>query len=55
MSRLKNISDWWAKQSESVKVLIFIGIVSIIGIIWRWKYIIYAIAKSFNRYKGYAD
>lgn len=52
MSKLK---DKWEAQSESLKVLIIIGLISVIGIIWRWKYIVYAIAKSFGRYKGYAD
>lgn len=52
---MKKLINKWNEMSESLRILIIIGLISIIGIIWRWKYIVYAVAKSFGRYKGYAD
>ena len=49
---LGKINNWWNKQSDSTKILIIIGAISIVGIILRWRYVISAIAKGFNYYSG---
>ncbi|MBQ0024473.1 MAG: hypothetical protein KBT00_01935 [Bacteroidales bacterium] len=49
---LKKISDWYKKQSDSTKALIWIGVVAVIGIILRWDYIMEQAAKGFRFYSS---
>lgn len=51
----EKIDRKWDEQSDSIKILIVIGLISIIGIILRWNQIILSLSKAFARYKGYAD
>jgi len=46
---------WWKNLDSSMKALILIGIICLIGIILRWDYVIGGIKKGFNFYEGSAD
>ncbi|MCI2082311.1 MAG: hypothetical protein LKK19_05535 [Bacteroidales bacterium] len=46
----KKIGEWYRKQSDFVKVSIWIGILLIIGIIIRWNYVKDGIMKGINFY-----
>jgi hypothetical protein len=49
------IGIWWKALDPSYKGLVIIGIICIIGIIIRWRYVLRGIAKGFGHYAGYAD
>ncbi|HOG41547.1 MAG TPA: hypothetical protein PK979_06680 [Bacteroidales bacterium] len=48
----KKIGDWYRAQSYTTKALIWIGIICIIGIAFRWQAIIEGVTKGFNFYSG---
>ncbi|MGM9774530.1 MAG: hypothetical protein ACI3Y2_04940 [Candidatus Egerieousia sp.] len=50
-----NIKKKWEELSPSLKILIIIGIASIIGIIMRWHDVIDGLGKGFKYFSGYAD
>ena len=47
---MKNIVAWWKGLDSSMKALIIIGIICIIGIILRWDYVVEGVKKGFNFY-----
>ncbi len=51
----KNLRAKWDELSPSMKILIIIGIASIIGIAMRWRYIVEGLGKGFKYFSGYAD
>ncbi|MBQ3382401.1 MAG: hypothetical protein IJG54_03620 [Bacteroidales bacterium] len=52
---MKIIADWWKGLDPSMKALILIGIICLLGIILRWDYVCGGIKKGFNFYSGGAD
>ncbi|MBQ1747747.1 MAG: hypothetical protein II527_00385 [Bacteroidales bacterium] len=49
---MKKILVWWNKLDPSMKALILIGIICIIGIILRWDAVVGGARKGFNYYGG---
>ncbi|MBO6223609.1 MAG: hypothetical protein J6N56_07525 [Bacteroidales bacterium] len=49
---MKKIALWWKSLDPSMKALILIGIICIIGIILRWEYVSGGIKKGFNYFGG---
>lgn len=47
---MKKIIEWYKSQSDTVKALVWIGVISVIGIILRWEYVVDSISKGFNFY-----
>ena len=52
---MKKIADWWKGLDPSVKGLIIIGLICLIGIIIRWDYVMGGIKKGFNFYSESAN
>ncbi|MBP5693223.1 MAG: hypothetical protein J6W86_05875 [Bacteroidales bacterium] len=52
---MKKIAEWWKSLDPSMKGLIIIGLICLIGIILRWDYVVGGIRKGFNYYGGGAD
>ena len=52
---MKKIADWWKSLDPSVKGLIIIGLICLIGIIIRWDYVMEGIKKGFNFYSESAN
>ncbi|MBQ6310658.1 MAG: hypothetical protein IJK74_03820 [Bacteroidales bacterium] len=52
---MKKIAAWWNGLDSSMKALILIGLICIIGIILRWDYVWEGIKKGFNFYGGGSD
>ena len=48
----EKIKTWYAAQSDTTKALIWIGIIAIIGIIFRWNAVIEGIRHGFGFYSG---
>lgn len=47
---MKKIIDWYRKQSDTTKAMIWLGVIAVIGIILRWDYIMENAARGFNFY-----
>jgi len=47
---MKRLIDWYKSQSDTTKAFIWVGLVCIIGIIFRWDYIVGMVTKGFNYY-----
>lgn len=47
---MKKIIQWYRSQSETTRAFIWIGIICIIGIIFRWDYIAGMVSKGFSHY-----
>lgn len=52
---MKIIAEWWKKLDPSMKGLIIIGLICLIGIILRWEYVLGGIKKGFIFYGGGSD
>ena len=48
----KNLKDWYNRQSDTTKALIWIGLICIIGIILRWDAVVKGISKGFSFYSS---
>jgi hypothetical protein len=48
----KKIGNWYRAQSDTTKALIWLGIICLIGIAFRWNAIIEGVTKGFNFYSG---
>ncbi|NMB36700.1 MAG: hypothetical protein GX993_01500 [Bacteroidales bacterium] len=44
----KKIGNWYRAQSDTTKAFIWIGLICLIGIAFRWRAIIEGVAKGFN-------
>lgn len=49
---MKRIAEWYKKQSDTTKALIWLGVAAIIGIALRWNYIIDSARSGFEFYSG---
>lgn len=47
---MKKVVQWYRSQSETTRAFIWIGIICIIGIIFRWDYIVGMVSKGFSHY-----
>ncbi len=52
---MKKLVNLWRELDPSMKALVLIAIICLIGIILRWDYVISGIKKGFNFYNGDAD
>lgn len=52
---MTKLLNWWKELDPSIKALVLIAIICLIGIILRWEYVISGIKKGFNFYNGNAD
>lgn len=48
----KKVKDWYCSQSDSIKAMIWIGLIAVIGIIIRWPHIVDGATRGFNFYSG---
>ncbi len=48
----RRIKDWYSSQNDTVKAFIWIGLISIIGIIVRWDAVVAGATKGFKFYSG---
>ncbi len=48
--RMKKAALWWKNLDPSMKALILIGLICLIGIVLRWHYVMDGIKKGFNFY-----
>lgn len=46
----KKIKDWYSKQSDTTKGMIWFGLVLIVLIAIRWKVIVAGVVKGYNYY-----
>lgn len=51
----KNLRTKWEGLSPSLKILIIIGVASVIGIVMRWRDVVDGLGKGFKYFSGYAD
>ncbi|MBP5228787.1 MAG: hypothetical protein J6Z32_01395 [Bacteroidales bacterium] len=52
---MKKLVAWWKSLDPSMRALILIGFICLIGIIIRWPQVLNGLKKGFNYYSGYAD
>lgn len=48
----RKIKEWYSAQSDSVKAMLWIGIVCIAGIILRWDAVLEGVKKGFDFYSN---
>lgn len=49
-NQIKRVKEWYMAQNDTTKAFIWLGIILIIGIIFRWDYITERISKGFDFY-----
>lgn len=49
---LKDLKEWYNRQSDSTKAMLWLGLLCIIGILVRWNAVVDGIAKGFRFYSG---
>ena len=47
---LDKIKNWYSKQSDTTKAMIWLGVIAVIGIILRWSHIIEQATRGFQYY-----
>ena len=47
---MRKLVEWYKKQSDTTKALIWLGVVALIGIILRWDYIVESVTRGFEFY-----
>lgn len=52
MNPFIKLKNWYTSQSDTVKALLWIGIISIIGIIIRWDAVVAGALKGFRFYSN---
>lgn len=52
MNLFQRIKTWYAAQSDTTKAFIWIGLIAIIGILFRWNAVIDGIKHGFNFYSS---
>ena len=50
--KFKRISDWFNELTPTTQGMILLDVVLVIGIIFRWDYIIEEIKRGFNFFNG---
>lgn len=48
----QRIKTWYAAQTDTTKALLWIGLVALIGILFRWDAVIAGIKHGFHFYSG---
>ena len=46
------IKTWYSKQTDTTKALLWIGLIAVIGIIFRWHAVVEGIRHGFSFYSG---
>jgi len=46
----KKIKDWYSAQTDSIKAMIWIGLICVLGIILRWDAVMEGMKKGFDFY-----
>ena len=49
---LRRIKEWYDKQNDSTKALLWIGAIALIGIVCRWNHILEQARIGFQFYSG---
>ena len=47
-----NLKEWYDRQSDTTKAMLWLGLICIIGILVRWNAVIDGIAKGFRFYSA---
>jgi len=47
---LNRFGEWYSGQNDTVKAFIWIGLIAVIGIIFRWDYIMEKASSAFSFY-----
>ena len=50
--KFRNLKDWYDRQSDTTKAMLWLGLICIIGILVRWNAVIDGIAKGFRFYSA---